>query len=122
MNKTDLIQKVKALEGLTQDERAYLINLVNTVQTMGRILRMPQQKHYANEALNYGYVYTNLNKDLITILPEEADYITENSANRNNEIYQAVALKSYYIQKEINRNRIGLHFREALFRAAEQLF
>jgi type III restriction enzyme len=93
-----------------------------TVQTMGRILRMPEQKHYANEALNYGYVYTNLNKDLITILPEEADYITENRANRNNEIYQAVALKSYYIQKEIKRNRIGLHFREALFKAAEQLF
>lgn len=92
-----------------------------TVQTMGRILRMPEQKHYANEALNYGYVYTNLNKDLITILPEEADYITENRANRNNKIYQAVALKSYYIQKEINRNRIGLHFREALFKAAEQL-
>ena len=37
-----------------------------TVQTMGRILRMPEQKHYTNEALNYGYVYTNLNKDLIT--------------------------------------------------------
>lgn len=93
-----------------------------TVQTMGRILRMPEQKHYANEALNYGYVYTNLNKDLITILPEEADYITENRANRKNDIYQSVALKSYYIEKEINRNRIGLHFREALFRAAEQLF
>jgi type III restriction enzyme len=93
-----------------------------TVQTMGRILRMPEQKHYTNESLNYGYVYTNLNKNLITILPEEADYITENRANRKNEIYQSVALKSYYIQKEINRNRIGLHFREALFKSAEQLF
>jgi type III restriction enzyme len=93
-----------------------------TVQTMGRILRMPEQKHYPNEALNFGYVYTNLNKDLITILPEEADYISENRANRNNDIYSAVALKSYYVQKEIDRNRIGLHFREALFRAAEKLF
>ncbi len=36
--------------------------------------------------------------------------------------YSAVELKSYYIQKEITRNRIGLHFREALFKAAEQLF
>ena len=79
-----------------------------TVQTMGRILRMPEQKHYTNDALNYGYVYTNLNKDLITILPEEADYITQNRANRNNDIYQEVALKSYYIQKEIKRNRIGV--------------
>lgn len=93
-----------------------------TVQTMGRILRMPEQKHYTNDALNYGYVYTNLNKDLITILPEEADYITQNRANRNNDIYQEVALKSYYIQKEIKRNRIGLHFREALFKAAEKMF
>ncbi len=93
-----------------------------TIQTMGRILRMPEQKHYPNEALNYGYVYTNLNKDLITILPEEADYITENRANRKNEIYTTIALKSNYIQNDIKRNRIGLHFREALFQAAEQLF
>ena len=93
-----------------------------TIQTMGRILRMPEQKHYANEALNYGYVYTNLNKDLITILPEEADYITENRANRKNEIYTNISLKSNYLQNDIKRNRIGLHFREALFQAAEQLF
>jgi adenine-specific DNA-methyltransferase len=37
MNKTDLIQKVKALEGLSQDERAYLINLVNTKKKYGLV-------------------------------------------------------------------------------------
>lgn len=37
MNKTDLIQKVKALDGLSQDERAYLINLVNTKKKYGLI-------------------------------------------------------------------------------------
>jgi adenine-specific DNA-methyltransferase len=37
MNKTDLIQKVKALEGLTQDERSYLINLVNTKKKYGLV-------------------------------------------------------------------------------------
>ena len=93
-----------------------------TIQTMGRILRMPEQKHYSNEALNYGYVFTNLNKNLITILPEEADFISEHKAERREDIYSNVNLQSYYIQKEIIRNRIGLHFREALFRAAEQLF
>ena len=93
-----------------------------TVQTMGRILRMPQQKHYENEALNYGYVYTNLNKDLITLLPEESDYITENKAVRQADIYTPVGLKSYYIERAIERNRIGLNFREALQKAAEQLF
>lgn len=37
MNKTDLIQKVKALEGLSQDERAYLINLANTKKKYGLV-------------------------------------------------------------------------------------
>ena len=37
MNKTDLIQKVKALEGLSQDERAYLINLINTKKKYGLV-------------------------------------------------------------------------------------
>ena len=37
MNKTDLIQKVKALEGLSQDERAYLLNLVNTKKKYGLV-------------------------------------------------------------------------------------
>ncbi len=37
MNKTDFIQKVKALEGLSQDERAYLINLVNTKKKYGLV-------------------------------------------------------------------------------------
>lgn len=37
MNKTDLIQKVKSLDGLSQDERAYLINLVNTKKKYGLV-------------------------------------------------------------------------------------
>lgn len=37
MNKIDLIQKVKVLEGLSQDERAYLINLVNTKKKYGLV-------------------------------------------------------------------------------------
>lgn len=35
MNKTDLIYKIKQLEGISQDERAYLINLVNTKKKYG---------------------------------------------------------------------------------------
>ncbi len=37
MNKTDLIQKVKELDGLTQEERAYLVNLVNTKKKYGLV-------------------------------------------------------------------------------------
>lgn len=37
MKKTDLIQKLKSLEGITADERAYLINLVNTKKKYGLV-------------------------------------------------------------------------------------
>jgi adenine-specific DNA-methyltransferase len=37
MNKTDLLEKVKSLDGLTQDERAYLMNLVNTKKKYGLV-------------------------------------------------------------------------------------
>jgi adenine-specific DNA-methyltransferase len=37
MNKHDLLQKIKSLEGISQDERAYLINLVNTKKKYGLV-------------------------------------------------------------------------------------
>ena len=37
MNKHDLIQKIKALDGINQDERAYLIDLVNTKKKYGLV-------------------------------------------------------------------------------------
>lgn len=37
MNKQDLIQKIKQLEGISQDERAYLIDLVNTKKKYGLV-------------------------------------------------------------------------------------
>ncbi len=37
MNKQDLISKIKKLDGISQDERAYLINLVNTKKKYGLV-------------------------------------------------------------------------------------
>jgi len=37
MNKTEIIQKIKQLEGLTNDERAYLVELVNTKKKYGLV-------------------------------------------------------------------------------------
>ena len=37
MNKQDLISKIKKLDGVTQDERSYLINLVNTKKKYGLV-------------------------------------------------------------------------------------
>ena len=35
------------------------------IQTVGRILRMPEQKHYASEDLNRGYIYTNVQSIIV---------------------------------------------------------
>lgn len=91
------------------------------IQTVGRILRMPEQKHYPNTILNYGYVYTNLSKDLITIVQEDMDYIVQYVAKRIDN-YQSVALSSYFINTRLNRNRLGSKFRRCLYEAAEQFF
>jgi type III restriction enzyme len=53
-----------------------------TIQTVGRILRMPEQKHYTDDTLNYGYVYTDLSRDEIVIGEDSKDYLTKSQSKR----------------------------------------
>lgn len=92
-----------------------------TIQTVGRILRMPQQKHYPNSLLNQGYVFTNLSKDRIEIVKDDMNYITMNRAIRK-ENYQPVQLMSTYINTRMIRNRLGSKFRLALYEIAESFW
>lgn len=89
-----------------------------TIQTVGRILRMPEQKHYPNPLLNQGYVFTNLSKNQIEIVKDDMSYITMNKARRI-ENYVPVQLNSTYINTRIVRNRLGAAFRKALYEIAE---
>lgn len=89
-----------------------------TIQTVGRILRMPEQKHYPNPLLNQGYVFTNLSKNQIEIVKDDMNYITMNKARRI-ENYVPVQLNSTYINTRIVRNRLGATFRKALYEIAE---
>ncbi len=52
------------------------------IQTVGRILRMPEQKHYSNDLLNVGYVYTDLQSAVIQVVSEDLDYFTMQTARR----------------------------------------
>lgn len=92
-----------------------------TIQTVGRILRMPEQKHYPDATLNYGYVYTNLSKDIIKIVQDDMDYIVQNKAIRVQH-YKAVELRSYYINTRLTRNRLGSKFRKCLYEAIDEYF
>ena len=72
MNKTDLLDKVKSLEGLTQDERAYLMNLVNSKKKYGLVwedkpeeveeqlrINLPVLKEVKDKAIINGEEYPN---------------------------------------------------------------
>jgi len=52
------------------------------IQTVGRILRMPHQKHYQNDNLNYGYVFTNIQTNQINFVPQDSDYFDKQVATR----------------------------------------
>lgn len=87
-----------------------------TIQTVGRILRMPEQKFYKNDLLNVGYVYTDISKDQIQIVAEDMDYLNKDALQAiRREHLQNVALQSYYsVYKSSDRNRLGPDFKKEL--------
>lgn len=87
-----------------------------TIQTVGRILRMPEQKLYQDELLNVGYVYTDISKDKIQIVAEDMDYLHKNvlQAVRRDQLAN-VELTSYYSErKSSDRNRLGPDYKKVL--------
>lgn len=95
-----------------------------TIQTIGRILRMPEQLHYPNELLNYGYVYTDLAKDKINICSADASYILKDTlvAHRRANLCN-VSLKSVYSERpNIERNYLGPDFRKVLYDTATEFW
>ncbi len=88
-----------------------------TIQTVGRILRMPEQKHYPNDLLNMGYVYTDIAKDKIDIVTADAGYILNDTitAHRRANLCN-VSLKAVYSERpNIERNYLGPDFRKVLY-------
>jgi type III restriction enzyme len=90
-----------------------------SVQTVGRILRMPQQKHYFNNDLNYGYVYTDLSKDMIQLVAEDQGYFETHTAKRIDD-YVEVALNSTYMNTRLVRNRLNASYARILHQTAEE--
>lgn len=95
-----------------------------TIQTVGRILRMPEQKHYPNELLNVGYVYTDIAKDKIDIVTADAGYILNDTliAHRRANLCN-VSLKAQYSERpNIERNYLGPDFRKVLYDTATEFW
>ncbi|MBN1445457.1 MAG: DEAD/DEAH box helicase family protein [Candidatus Omnitrophica bacterium] len=65
------------------------------IQTVGRILRMPEQKHYASEPLNIGYIYTNV-QSIIVKKEEYNPNIIKHLPAKRVAAYKPTNIISYY--------------------------
>lgn len=81
-----------------------------TIQTIGRIMRMPELKHYEiNTELNKGFVYTNLEN--INLTEEYAkEYISLYESYRNESLYTPIKLNSIYLKRNRKRTRLSREF------------
>lgn len=86
-----------------------------SAQTVGRILRMPEQKYYTDDRLNQGYVYTNLSKDIIEIVKDDMDYLSSNMMAKRRDNMTNILLDSEYSERlSLDRNRLGTDFKQML--------
>lgn len=89
-----------------------------SIQTVGRIMRMPEpdKGHYENDIFNYGYVYTNLSD--IEIKEDIArDYITVYTSKRG-AYYEPVDLLSCYSRRHREKTRLSPLFIEVFLKEA----
>lgn len=96
-------------------------NYVFNIQTLGRIMRMPEQKHYDDyPALNTGYVYTA--SDNFEIVEDLAkDYVSKDQMVRDNTIYKNIYLPSELVRRKRELFRMSGEFKDCLFKAAKEL-
>jgi len=95
-------------------------NIVFEIQTVGRILRMPEQRHYGNEILNRGYIYTNLKS--IEVKKEEynPNIIKHLRAGRVAE-YKPIKIESYY-KARADYGDVTSSFHHVFEKTADQYF
>jgi len=90
------------------------------IQTVGRILRMPEQKHYAEEILNTGYIYTNVESILVKKEEYNPNIIKNLHAFRVEE-YSPIKLGSYY-KARADYGDITASFTPTFERVANEFF
>jgi type III restriction enzyme len=95
-------------------------SMVFSIQTIGRIMRMPEHDHYKDNDLNIGYVYTSLSD--IGIAEDIAkEYITVYESKRNNKIYKDIDLTSYHSKRFREETRLSSDFTPIFIKATKEL-
>ena len=90
-------------------------NVAFQIQTVGRILRMPEAKHYGNTLLDSAYVYTNSGRKIL-IDPNDTDaknLIKYKTANLRPGLKNIVLPESVYVQRS-NYGDLKANFKKVL--------
>jgi type III restriction enzyme len=85
--------------------------LIFGLQTIGRIMRMPEQKYYEESELNSAYIYTNLapfslEKEYVS------GYVSEDISEIDTTLYEKIKLKSIHIKRQREKTRLSRQFNE----------
>ena len=94
-------------------------SIIFSIQTIGRIMRMAELKHYDIDDLNIGYIYTNLGD--ISIHQDIADGYATIFPSRRKDIYQNIQLTSCHSKRQRERTRLAPLFLKHFKEAADQL-
>ncbi len=100
---------------LFRDWKSYTFS----IQTVGRILRMPELKHYNNDELNFGFVFTNL-ADISIQEDIAGDYLQINYSYRK-PIYKNLLLTSYHSKRFREETRLSPKYVKDFLEAADEL-
>lgn len=90
------------------------------IQVVGRILRTPERKHYGDDLLDVGYIYSN--SERIRVKPDEykMDIIKNKSAVRKKG-YEKISLPSFY-KSRLEYGDIKANFQEVFEEACIEYF
>jgi len=91
-----------------------------TIQTIGRIMRMPELKYYSEEELDKGFVFTNL-PDIEITEDYAKDYVTIYESKRNGKLYKNISLSSIYLKRQRERTRLSGEFVDIFNKISEEI-
>lgn len=94
-------------------------NITFSIQTIGRIMRMSEHKHYSDQDLNIGYVFTSL-QDITVAEDISKDYITTFTGYRRDD-YVSLDLTSYHSKRFREETRLSANFIPIFLEAAKRL-
>lgn len=94
-------------------------NITFSIQTLGRIMRMPEQKYYVDQDLNVGYVYTSLQDINVANDINDKYYIKQLEAKRRID-YKNIDLPSYHSKRFREETRLSFDFEEIFFKVGDK--